>query len=66
MAAAGQLGDVFSAYAQTRVQQAFHEIDATVEAYKANALIDMGLTSQEVTEQEKVANITTRKTFRLP
>lgn len=51
MAAAGQLGDVFSAYAQTRVQQAFHEIDATVEAYKANALIDMGLVSKEVTEE---------------
>lgn len=51
MASAQQLGDVFSAYAQTRVQQAFHEIDATVEAYKANALIDMGLVSKEVTEK---------------
>ncbi len=51
IAAAHQLGDVFSAYAQTRVQQAFHEIDATVEAYKANALIDMGLVSKEVTEK---------------
>jgi hypothetical protein len=50
MASAQQLGNVFSAYAQTRVQQAFHEIDATVEAYKANALIDMGLVSKEVTE----------------
>jgi hypothetical protein len=51
IAAAHQLGDVFSAYAQTRVRQAFHEIDATVEAYKANALIDMGLASSEVTER---------------
>lgn len=51
MASAQQLGDVFSAYAQTRVQQAFHEIDATVEAYKANALTDMGLVSKEVTEK---------------
>lgn len=51
MASAQQLGDVFSAYAQTRVQQAFHEIDATVEAYKANALIDMGLVSKEVIEK---------------
>ncbi|MEL6879065.1 MAG: hypothetical protein AAGL17_18870 [Cyanobacteria bacterium J06576_12] len=51
MASAQQLGNVFSSYAQTRVQQAFHEIDATVEAYKANALIDMGLTSTEVTQQ---------------
>ena len=50
MASAQQLGNVFSAYAQTRVQQAFHEIDATVEAYKANALIDMGLVSKEVSE----------------
>ena len=50
MAQAQKLGDVFSAYAQTRVQQAFHEIDATVEAYKTNALIDMGLVSEEVTE----------------
>lgn len=50
MASAQQLGDVFSAYAQTRVQQAFHEIDATVEAYKTNALIDMGLVSREATE----------------
>ena len=51
MAQAQQLGNVFSAYAQTRVQQAFHEIDATVEAYKTNALIDMGLVTQEATEQ---------------
>ena len=50
MASAQQLGGVFSAYAQTRVRQAFHEIDATVEAYKANALIDMGLVSKEVSE----------------
>ena len=50
MAQARQLDNVFSAYAQTRVQQAFHEIDATVEAYKTNALIGMGLVSKKVTE----------------
>ena len=52
MASAQQLGNVFSAYAQTRIQQAFHEIDATVEAVKVNALTDMGLVSKEATEEQ--------------
>ena len=53
MASAQQLGDVFSAYAQTRVQQAFHEIDATVEAFKTNALTDMGLVSKEAVNSDE-------------
>lgn len=38
------LDDIFSRYARARVQKAFTEIDHTVEALKANALSEMGVT----------------------
>lgn len=43
---AGNLGGAFAEYAQARAKQAFHEIDATVEAVKINALANVGLESQ--------------------
>ncbi|PSN12326.1 hypothetical protein C7271_23665 [filamentous cyanobacterium CCP5] len=39
------LDDLFSRYARARVQKAFTEIDHTVEALKANALSEMGVTA---------------------
>jgi hypothetical protein len=39
------LDDLFSQYARARVQKAFTEIEHTVEALKANALAEMGVTA---------------------
>ncbi|MDB9527866.1 hypothetical protein PN498_17860 [Oscillatoria sp. CS-180] len=45
------LDDLFSRYARARVQKAFTEIDHTVEAFKSNALAEMGVVAADPKEQ---------------
>lgn len=45
------LDSLFSRYAKARVQKAFTEIDHTVEAFKSNALAEMGVVAANPKEQ---------------